>query len=289
MNIALITGCSSGIGRALCEEYLSKGFFVYASARNLHSLEDLADNDQLKKITLDVNDSSSIHNAIARIKQDHEHLDVLINNAGYAAMGPLVDMPIEDLRAQFETNVFAPMELTKACLPLLMASNSSSSSSSSRSGKNSQVVNIGSVSGITPTPFSGAYCATKAALHALSDAQRMELKPLGVDVIIVQPGAIESKFGDNSLANVLQRITDKSLYAPLKEAIKARATASQDDPTPASEFAKILVAQLLNKPKSTIRIGNGSFGLPLLKRWLPEAILDKILSKKFNLPSLSKH
>jgi short-subunit dehydrogenase len=289
MNIALITGCSSGIGRALCEEYLSKGFFVYASARNLHSLEDLADNDQLKKITLDVNDSSSIHNAIARIKQDHEHLDVLINNAGYAAMGPLVDMPIEDLRAQFETNVFAPMELTKACLPLLMASNSSSSSASSSSVKNSQVVNIGSVSGITPTPFSGAYCATKAALHALSDAQRMELKPLGVDVIIVQPGAIESKFGDNSLANVLQRITDKSLYAPLKEAIKARATASQDDPTPASEFAKILVAQLLNKPKSTIRIGNGSFGLPLLKRWLPEAILDKILSKKFNLPSLSKH
>lgn len=281
MNIALITGCSSGIGRALCEEYLSKGFYVYASARDIHSLEDLADNDQLKKITLDVNDSSSIHNAIARITQNHDHLDVLINNAGYAAMGPLVDMPIEDLRAQFETNVFAPMELTKACLPLLMANNSSD--------KNSQVVNIGSVSGITPTPFSGAYCATKAALHALSDAQRMELKPFGVDVIIVQPGAIESKFGDNSLANVLQRITDKSLYAPLKDAIKARATASQDDPTPASEFAKTLIAQLLNKPKSTIRIGNGSFGLPLLKRWLPETILDKILSKKFNLPSLSKH
>ena len=281
MNIALITGCSSGIGRALCEEYLSKGFYVYASARNIHSLEDLADNNQLKKITLDVNDSSSIHNAIARIKQDHDHLDVLINNAGYAAMGPLVDMPIEDLRAQFETNVFAPMELTKACLPLLM--------SNKNSERNSQVVNIGSVSGITPTPFSGAYCATKAALHALSDAQRMELKPFGVDVIIVQPGAIESKFGDNSLANVLQRITDKSLYAPLKEAIKARATASQDNPTPASEFAKILVAQLLNKPRSTIRIGNGSLGLPLLKRWLPESILDKILSKKFNLPSLSKH
>ena len=281
MNIALITGCSSGIGRALCEEYLSKGFYVYASARNIHSLEDLADNDQLKKITLDVNDSSSIHNAIARIKQDHDHLDVLINNAGYAAMGPLVDMPIEDLRAQFETNVFAPMELTKACLPLLM--------SNKNSERNAQVVNIGSVSGITPTPFSGAYCATKAALHALSDAQRMELKPFGVDVIIVQPGAIESKFGDNSLANVLQRITDKSLYAPLKDAIKARATASQDDPTPASEFAKTLVDQLLNKPNSTIRIGNGSFGLPLLKRWLPETILDKILSKKFNLPSLSKH
>ena len=124
MKIVLITGCSSGIGRALCEEYLSKDFLVYASARNIRSLEDLPENDQLIKIALDVNNASSIHNAIAHIKQDHSHLDVLINNAGYAAMGPLVDMPVDDLRAQFETNVFAPMELTKICLPLLMAKSS---------------------------------------------------------------------------------------------------------------------------------------------------------------------
>jgi len=284
MKTVLITGCSSGIGRALCEKYLTKGFHVYASARNIHSLEGLSEHPELKKIALDVNDASSIHNAIAHIKQDHNRLDVLINNAGYAAMGPLIDMPIEDLRAQFETNVFAPMELTKACLPLLMAE----ADSNNNSNKNAQVVNIGSVSGITTTPFSGAYCATKAALHSLSDAQRMELSPFGIDVITVQPGAIESKFGDNSLANVLKRITPESLYAPLKDAIKARATASQDNPTPASEFADILIEQLLAKPKAVIRIGNGSFGLPLLKRWLPATILDKILSKKFNLPSLAK-
>lgn len=287
MKIVLITGCSSGIGRALCEEYLTQDFLVYASARNIHSLEDLPQNDKLIKITLDVNNASSIHNAIAHIKQDHDHLDVLINNAGYAAMGPLIDMPVEDLRAQFETNVFAPMELTKACLPLLMATDTSDSVQNDTQS-NAQVVNIGSVSGITPTPFSGAYCATKAALHALSDAQRMELKPFGIDVITVQPGAIESKFGDNSLANVLSRITPDSLFAPLKDAIKARATASQDNPTPASEFAKILIAQLSNNPKPVIRIGNGSLALPLLKRWLPEPILDKILSKKFNLLSLTK-
>ncbi len=285
MKTVLITGCSSGIGRALCEKYLTKGFHVYASARNIHSLEGLPEHPELKKIALDVNDASSIHNAIAHIKQDHNRLDVLINNAGYAAMGPLIDMPIEDLRAQFETNVFAPMELTKACLPLLMAE----ANSNNNSNKNAQVVNIGSVSGITTTPFSGAYCATKAALHSLSDAQRMELSPFGIDVITVQPGAIESKFGDNSLANVLERITPESLYAPLKDAIKARATASQDNPTPAAEFADILIEQLLAKPKTVIRIGNGSFGLPLLKRWLPAPILDKMLSKKFNLPSLAKH
>ena len=284
MKTVLITGCSSGIGRALCEKYLSKGFHVYASARNIRSLDTLVDHSALKKLALDVNSSSSIRNAIAHIKQDHNRLDVLINNAGYAAMGPLVDMPIEDLRAQFETNVFAPMELTKACLPLLMANSGRSDGKAS----NAQVVNIGSVSGITTTPFSGAYCATKSALHSLSDAQRMELAPFNIDVITVQPGAIESKFGDNSLTNVLQRITPDSLYAPLKDAIKARATASQDDPTPAAEFANILVEQLLDKPKPVIRIGNGSFGLPLLKRWLPATILDKILSKKFSLPTLAQ-
>jgi NAD(P)-dependent dehydrogenase (short-subunit alcohol dehydrogenase family) len=286
MKTVLITGCSSGIGRALCEQYLAKDFHVYASARNIHSLNDLAENSNLTKLTLDVNNQSSIHDAIAHIKQDHDSLDVLINNAGYAAMGPLADMPIEDLRAQFETNVFAPLELTKVCLPLLMARKDRTKGDLK---SKAQVVNIGSVSGITTTPFSGAYCATKAALHSLSDAQRMELAPFGIDVITVQPGAIESKFGDNSLNNVLQRITPKSLYAPLKDAIEARATASQDNPTPAAEFAKSLVEQLLNNPKVVIRIGNGSFALPLLKRWLPTTILDKILSKKFNLPSLAKH
>jgi NAD(P)-dependent dehydrogenase (short-subunit alcohol dehydrogenase family) len=299
MKTVLITGCSSGIGRALCEQYLAKDFHVYASARNIHSLNDLAEHSNLTKLTLDVNSQSSIHDAIAHIKQDHDSLDVLINNAGYAAMGPLADMPIEDLRAQFETNVFAPLELTKVCLPLLMAKQAigqeehiqkkidNKEMTKGDLKINAQVVNIGSVSGITTTPFSGAYCATKAALHSLSDAQRMELAPFGIDVITVQPGAIESKFGDNSLNNVLQRITPKSLYAPLKEAIQARATASQDNPTPAAEFAESLVEQLLNNPKAVIRIGNGSFALPLLKRWLPTTILDKILSKKFNLPSLT--
>lgn len=276
MKTVLITGCSSGIGRALCEQYLMNGFHVYASARNIKSLDDLAENSALTPLSLDVTNPISIKNAIASIQQDHKHLDVLINNAGYAAMGPLSDMPIEDLRAQFETNVFAPMELSKACLPLLI----------SNGEKRAQIVNIGSVSGITTTPFSGAYCATKSALHSLSDAQRMELAPFNIDVITVQPGAIESKFGDNSLANVIQRITPESLYAPLKDAIKSRATASQDNPTPATEFAEMLIKKLANQPKPVIRIGNGSFALPFLTRWLSTTLLDKILSKKFNLSAL---
>ena len=276
----LITGCSSGIGRALTEEFLRHGYLVYAAARNTESLANLT-SEYLIPLQMDVNNANDITRVATTIRERSGHLHCLINNAGYAAMGPVAELSSESLQQQFATNVFAPIALTKALLPLLQA------------GQNekhpAQVVNIGSVSGILTTPFSGAYCATKAALHALSDALRMELAPFNIQVITVQPGAIQSKFGDNSLANVLQRISDESLYAPLKEAIKARAMASQDDPTPASEFAASLVAQLLNKPKAVIRIGNGSLGLPLLKRWLPVAILDKILSKKFNLPSLSKH
>lgn len=278
----LITGCSSGIGEALCNEYLQHGFTVIATARNPESMSHLS-HDNLIKHGLDVNDADSIESIRQLIEQLQEQnglqLHSLINNAGYAAMGPLADMPSDDLQAQFQTNVFAPIALTKALLPALTRGADSFSQS--------QVINIGSVSGITPTPFSGAYCATKAALHALSDALRMELSPFNIKVITVQPGAIESKFGDNSLANLLTRISDTSWYAPLKDAIKARATASQDNPTPAQEFAKTLLAQLLSKPQAVIRIGNGSTALPFMKRWLPNDWLDAILSKKFRLHELS--
>lgn len=270
----LITGCSSGIGRALTEAFLHHGFHVYAAARNTDALNNLT-GEHLTLVKMDVNNADEISAAAEQIQQQHGQLDCLINNAGYAAMGPVVELSADDLQRQFATNVFAPMALTKALLPLLCASG------------NAQLVNIGSVSGILTTPFSGAYCATKAALHALSDALRMELAPFNIRVVTVQPGAIESKFGDNSLANLGDLITEQSIYAPLKQSIAARATASQDNPTPAKLFATELMAQLLSRPDAVIRIGNGSRALPLMRRWLPLEWLDKILSKKFGLSSLA--
>ncbi|KZZ45496.1 short-chain dehydrogenase/reductase [Thalassolituus sp. HI0120] len=269
----LITGCSSGIGRALTEEFLRHGFRVYAAARNTQSLSGLI-SDQLIPISMDVNNPDDIASTAETITHDGGKLDYLINNAGYAAMGPVVELSTEDLKQQFETNVFAPIALTKALLPMLRASG------------NAQVVNIGSVSGILTTPFSGAYCATKAALHALSDALRMELAPFNIKVVTVQPGAIESKFGDNSLENMSNLIDEQSLYAPLKKSIQDRATASQDNPTPTKEFATELMAQLLSQPDAVIRIGNGSRALPFIRRWIPIEWVDKLLSKKFGLDSL---
>ncbi|MCT7357664.1 SDR family oxidoreductase [Thalassolituus pacificus] len=275
----LITGCSSGIGRALTEEFLRHGYLVYAAARNTESLANLT-SEHLIPLQMDVNNADDITRAATTIRERSGHLHCLINNAGYAAMGPVAELSSESLQQQFATNVFAPIALTKALLPLLQA------------GQNekhpAQVVNIGSVSGILTTPFSGAYCATKAALHALSDALRMELAPFNIQVITVQPGAIQSKFGDNSLANLGDLIQPDSLYAPLKQQIQARATASQDNPTPAADFARELMAQLLSQPDPVIRIGNGSRALPFMKRWIPLALLDKILSKKFGLLALKR-
>ena len=274
VKTVLITGCSSGIGRALTEAFLLRGYRVYAAVRTAGSLQDLQ-HAQLRELVLDVNNPDAITSAIAHIEADSGYLNTLVNNAGFAAMGPVLELDNQRLQQQFATNVFAPVALTRACLPLLRQTASA--------GQPAQVVNIGSISGITTTPFSGAYCASKAALHSLSDALRMELAPFNIQVITVQPGAIESKFGDNSLASLSNLITDDSLYAPLRPFIQARAMASQQNPTPAQAFAEILVQRLDTNPAAVLRIGNGSRVLPLLKWLLPTRLLDRILRKRFGL------
>lgn len=275
----LITGCSSGIGKALAKACLQANFKVFASARNLAALADMS-HPNLIPISLDVNSNEDIAQAVKVIEQEAGYLNGIINNAGFAAMGPVSELSTEQLQQQFATNVFAPIALTKAMLPLLRKAASKS--------QPAQVVNIGSISGILTTPFSGAYCATKSALHSLSDALRMELKPFHIEVITVQPGGIESEFGNNSLKNLAGVIKEDSIFAPMKANIEARATASQENPTPAKEFAHILLQRLQHSPKEEIRIGTGSILLPFIKKWLPTKTVDKILSKKFGLNKLEQ-
>src|SRR5690606_14179019 len=169
-GVALITGCSTGIGRELARQLVARGWRVYAGARRPDVLADLA-SDNLIPLQLDVNEPSHLQHALEMIERQSGRLDLLVNNAGYGAMGPLVEMPLNEVRQQFETNLFAPLALIQTMLPLLQRSQQE------RPNQKAQVVNIGSVSGVLTTPFSGAYCATKAALHKLSDALRMELAP----------------------------------------------------------------------------------------------------------------
>lgn len=267
---ALITGCSSGIGRAIADAFKAAGYSVWASARKPEDLAELQAAG-FTAVALDVNDQAAVAALADRLEGEAGGLDVLVNNAGFGAMGPLLDGGAAALRRQFETNVFALVDLTRACFPLLRK-------------RRGLVVNIGSVSGVLVTPFAGAYCASKAAVHALSDALRLELAPFGIELMEVQPGAIASSFGANASREAEAVIAEGSPWWPLREGIRARARASQDNPTPAEDLARALLAAVQRKPRpSLVRIGNGSRALPLLARWVPRSLLDRVLKKRFGL------
>jgi len=268
--VALITGCSSGIGRALADAFQAAGYCVWASARKAEDLAALSAAG-FTAVQLDVNDGLALGQLAERLKAEAGGLDVLINNAGYGAMGPLLDGGVEALRKQFETNVFALIGVTRACFPLLRQNQG-------------LVVNIGSVSGVLVTPFAGAYCASKAAVQALSDALRMELAPFAIEVMEVQPGAIASSFGSNASAQAERILDQASPWWPIRDGIRARAKASQEHPTPASEFARDLLAAVQKRRRPhLLRLGNGSRTLPLLAAWLPKAWLQSVLKKRFGL------
>ncbi|WP_236232684.1 SDR family oxidoreductase [Pseudomonas tohonis] len=268
--VALITGCSSGIGRALADAFKQAGYSVWACARKANDVDAL-NVAGFTGVQLDVNDEAAVAQLGERLQREIGRLDVLVNNAGYGAMGPLLDGGTDALRRQFETNVFSLIGLTRACFPVLRASRG-------------LVVNIGSVSGVLVTPFAGAYCASKAAVHALSDALRLELAPFGIDVMEVQPGAIASSFGANASREAEAVIAEGSPWWPIRDGIRARAKASQDNPTPATEFARDLLAAAQRHPRPRLlRLGNGSRTLPLLAALLPKGLLESVLKKRFGL------
>lgn len=267
--VALITGCSSGIGQALAQVCLDEGYIVYATARNPDSLTPLTGRGAIA-VTLDVNQPDQVAACARRLRDEVGRLDLLVNNAGYGAMGPVLDADRATLLRQFDTNVFAPLEMVRAHAELL------------REAKG-LIVNIGSVSGITTTPFSGVYCASKAALHALSDALRLELAPFGISVLTVQPGAIASEFGNNASAAIT--LADSSWFKPWEKVIQARAAASQNArSTPARAFAAELMGYIRNplRPETAL-IGSGARSMVRLKRWLPTSILDGQLRRRFRL------
>lgn len=267
--VALITGCSSGIGQALAQVCLDEGYTVYATARNPDSLAPLTSRGALA-VTLDVNNAEQVAACAERLRSEAGRLDLLVNNAGYGAMGPVLDADRATLLKQFDTNVFAPLEMVRAHADLLREARG-------------LIVNIGSVSGVTTTPFSGVYCASKAALHALSDALRLELAPFGIQVLTVQPGAIASEFGNNASAAIT--MAEDSWFKPWEKAVQVRAKASQNArSTSAREFAEELM-DYIRKPlrPETALIGSGARSMVRLKRWLPTSILDTRLRKRFKL------
>jgi short-subunit dehydrogenase len=272
-DLVLITGCGSGIGQALARAFHQAGHRVCATARRLDTLAPLAAEGLLTR-PLDVTDAQATAALLQGLQADGLHVGTLVNNAGYGAMGPMLDVPPHEWQRQFEVNLFAPLALTRAVVPGMVAR------------RRGLVVNISSVSGVLTTPFAGPYCASKAAFNAASDALRMELMPLGIDVVTVQPGGIRSAFGQ-SAANQVSLAADSPFQA-VREGVLARANESQSNAMPAEDFARQLVARLAQVPTPVlVRLVEKSTLLPAMKRLLPTRWLDRILMKRFQLDRLT--
>lgn len=151
-EVVLITGCSSGIGHALSLEFYRRGFEVIATAINRDSLNQLEEAG-ITTLSLNVNERTQIAEVLVAIMRQNGSIDILINNAGFAQMGPIIEIPQELMQAQFQTNVFSPLYLSQQVVPIMK-----------KAGKG-LIVNMGSISGVATSPFSGPYCASKAAFH----------------------------------------------------------------------------------------------------------------------------
>jgi NAD(P)-dependent dehydrogenase (short-subunit alcohol dehydrogenase family) len=185
----LITGCSSGIGRATAIRLAHAGCTVYATARRPESIADLKDAG-CHTLALDVTDEQSMRAAVEQIEREQGAVGVLINNAGYSQSGAIETVPLEAVRRQFETNVFGLVRLTQLVLPQM------------RAQKWGKIVNVGSMGGRLSFPGGGHYHATKHALEAISDALRFELRGFGIDVILLEPGLITTEFGEAATASM---------------------------------------------------------------------------------------
>ncbi len=276
-RVVLITGCASGIGRALAKVCRQHNFKVIATDRDPSAIEDLRSLG-ISTYGLNVNDTRQIREVVDTIDEEEDGVDVLINNAGFALMGPIIEVAYEELSRQFRTNVLGPLYLCQCVAPKM------------RQKGDGMIVNIGSVSGIASTPFAGAYCASKAAIHALTDALRMELEVFGIKVVLVQPGGIRTQLGVRAERKLQDNLKSDSWYTEIEEAVRSRATASQVDAISADVFAQKLASKVLlsRSPPTIFRMGKNSIKLPLLKKYLPSRLLDYILRQKFQLEKLKK-
>ena len=212
----LITGCSSGIGRATAELMASRGHRVYATARRLEAIADLADRG-CRTLALDVTDEQTMRSAVAAVEEAEGAVGVLVNNAGYSQSGAVETLDLDDVRRQFETNVFGLIRMCQLVLPGM------------RRQRSGRIVNLSSMGGKLTFPGGGAYHATKHAVEAISDALRFEVKGFGVDVVVIEPGLIKTQFALTARATVGE-VDGNGPYAKFNEAVAAATVDAYEGP-----------------------------------------------------------
>ncbi len=274
-QVVVITGCSTGIGRALAFEFHRRGYWTFATARRSESVKELSEQG-LEAVHLDVCETDSIKKGIATVIERTGQIDILVNNAGFNPFGPIVEVPIEQIRLLFETTVIGPIAMIQEVFKYMVQQ---------RSGR---IVNIGSVAGLLPSPFSGPYSAAKTALHMISEVLRIECAPFGIEVVLVQPGSVRSNISVNGSIGIERYQSQSSRYRAVYPHIVRRANASQINPMPTEEFAAKLVQEVTQKESPrTVRLGTAADFLADLAK-LPAPELERIMTQQLELDSLRK-
>jgi NAD(P)-dependent dehydrogenase (short-subunit alcohol dehydrogenase family) len=248
-KIAVVTGSSSGIGFETSLLLAKNGFRTYATVRNLDKAKEirsLADKGELpiRVVELDVDSDKSVGDAIDRINDENKGIDVVINNAGYMLMGALEDLSMDEIKAQFETNVFGAIRVMRAVLPIM------------RKQQGGTIVNVSSMAGRISFPIGSAYHGTKFALEGLSESLHYETQPFGIKVILIEPGVIGTNFLKNiKVAQMAQEPT--SPYTAMSETLQKAGAHILDQATSPEEVAKVILkAVTIDNPELRYVVGN---------------------------------
>jgi NAD(P)-dependent dehydrogenase (short-subunit alcohol dehydrogenase family) len=213
----LITGCSTGIGRATAERLATRGHTVYATARDIRSIRDLEDVG-CRTLSLDVTDEESMAGAVAAVEETEGAVGALVNNAGYSQSGAVESVSLDEVRAQFETNVFGLIRMSQLALPGMR-----------REGRG-RIVNVGSMGGKLTFPGGGVYHAAKYAVEAVSDAMRFEVKGFGIDVALIEPGLIRTDFAKAAVGALNSGTDQDGPYGEFNQAVAVSTVGAYEGP-----------------------------------------------------------
>jgi NAD(P)-dependent dehydrogenase (short-subunit alcohol dehydrogenase family) len=262
-NVAIVTGASSGIGAAAARRLHDHGYVVYAAARRIERMASLAEAG-IRAVQVDVTDDASLTAFVSQIISETGRVDVLVNNAGYGALGALEDVPLAEARRQFDVNLFGLARLVQLVVPHM------------RKQREGRIINISSMGGRIHLPLCGWYHATKFAVEGFSDTLRMELAPFGIRVVVIEPGAIDTEWhgvaGDNLIATSSQGAY-RGQAAALVKVLAAGGLAS----SPEVVGDAIVRAAQARRPQTRYRVGLGAKPA-LLARWaLPDKTFDRMV------------
>ncbi|MDN5864854.1 MAG: oxidoreductase [Gammaproteobacteria bacterium] len=268
-SVALVTGASSGIGEAIARQLLADGFVVYAAARRLDRMAELKGHGVIP-VRMDVTRDEDVAGVVDVIRQEHGGVDVLVNNAGFGSYGAMEDTSLEDAKYQFDVNLFGVARVTRAVLPYM------------REVRSGCIVNISSMGGKVYTPLGSWYHASKHALEGWSDCLRLELAPFGIQVVIIEPGIIETEFGASLLGPMMER-SGNSAYSEMAKVV-ASATEKfygQGNGSPPAVVAKA-VSRAVNarRPKTRYVMGKLAGPLIFIRKWCGDRMYDKAVMRQ---------